>query len=122
MLIIPNAVFDKFIEFIREKGFSADVLTDYKKWLRYYLDFCDKYPVPDSKSERVRMFDEKLTEKEQTEKQSGGDRFSGWCVPFARRRRFPASGIPSLGGGDIFCSSAEFTDCEGFMSAAKSIG
>jgi integron integrase len=69
MLIIPNAVFDKFTEFLREKGFSADVLTEYKKWLRYYLDFCDKYPVPDSKSERVRMFAEKLREKKQTEKQ-----------------------------------------------------
>lgn len=63
MLIIPNADFDKFIEFLSEKGFSADVLTEYKKWLRYYLDFCDKYPVPDSKSERVRMFAEKLREK-----------------------------------------------------------
>ena len=40
--------------------------ADYKKWLRYYLDFCDKYQPPDSNSERVRLFIEKLREKKQT--------------------------------------------------------
>jgi len=52
MLLIPNAVFDDFTEFLCNKGFSGDVLPEYKKWLRYYLDFCNKYPVPDSKPER----------------------------------------------------------------------
>ena len=57
MLNISNAVSDKFIEFLGENGFSVDVLTEYKKWLRYYsLDFCDRYPASGSKSERVHMF------------------------------------------------------------------
>jgi len=30
MLIVPNAVFDKFIEFLHEKDFLADVVTEYK--------------------------------------------------------------------------------------------
>lgn len=65
MLPIPNAIFSDFTEFLCNKGLSGDVLTEYKKWLRYYLDFCDKYPVPDSKPERVRLFAEKLREKKQ---------------------------------------------------------
>ncbi|MEW6714380.1 MAG: phage integrase N-terminal SAM-like domain-containing protein [Nitrospirota bacterium] len=40
--------------------------ADYKKWLLYYLDFKSKYRLPDSKSEHVRLFVEKLQEKNQT--------------------------------------------------------
>lgn len=69
MLFIPNAVFDEFLEFLGKKDFSAESMTEYKKWLRYYLDFCSKYPMPDSTSERVRLFTEKLKEKKQNEKQ-----------------------------------------------------
>ena len=57
------------MEFLKGKGFSPGIFAEYKKWLRYYLDFCHKYPVPDSKSERVRLFAEKLEEKKQPEKQ-----------------------------------------------------
>lgn len=69
MLFIPGAVFDDFEGFLTNKGVSADSFPEYKKWLRYYLDFCDKYPVPDSKSERVRLFAEKLRQKNQSEEQ-----------------------------------------------------
>jgi len=34
--------------------------------LRYYLDFSGKYSLPEAKSERVRLFYEKLKEKKQT--------------------------------------------------------
>ncbi|MBI5755286.1 MAG: integron integrase [Nitrospirae bacterium] len=38
-------------------------------YCRYYLDFCGKYPLPDSKSERVKLFINKLREKKQTQEQ-----------------------------------------------------
>jgi hypothetical protein len=38
----------------------------YRKWLRYYLDFCAKHHPPDSRQERVRLFLAKLQEKNQT--------------------------------------------------------
>jgi site-specific recombinase XerD len=69
MLLIPKAVFSDYVVHIGQRGVAAAYFTEYKKWLRYYLDFCDKYPVPDSKSERVRLFTEKLREKKQSEKQ-----------------------------------------------------
>jgi hypothetical protein len=43
--------------------------ADYRKWLRYYLDFRGKYTLPDSKSEHVRLFIEKLQKKNQTHEQ-----------------------------------------------------
>jgi hypothetical protein len=40
--------------------------ADYRKWLRYYLDFRSRYSLPDSRSEHVRLFIDKLRQKNQT--------------------------------------------------------
>jgi hypothetical protein len=69
ILLIPNEVLTKYAIHIDKRGVAAAYFKEYKKWLRYYLDFCNKYPVPESKSERVRLFMEKLREKKQTLKQ-----------------------------------------------------
>jgi hypothetical protein len=37
--------------------------ADYKKWLRDFLVFQNKYPVPTARPEQVRLFVEKLREK-----------------------------------------------------------
>ena len=39
---------------------------NYKKWLRYFLNFCAKYPVPEARPDQVRLFIDKLREKNQT--------------------------------------------------------
>ncbi len=69
MLLIPNAVLTSYVEHLNKRGVATDRHGDYKKWLRYFLDFCDKYPVPESKSERIRLFCEKLQDKKQPDKQ-----------------------------------------------------
>jgi integron integrase len=69
MLLIPNAVFIQYEAILKKRRIASSRFAEYKKWLRYFLDFCDKYPVPDSKSERVRLFTEKLREKKQSEAQ-----------------------------------------------------
>lgn len=33
-------------------------------WLRYYLDFCDKYPMTEANADRARLFCEKLRDKQ----------------------------------------------------------
>ena len=66
MLLVPNSVFNNYLAHLKKRGLPVERFAEYKKWLRYYLDFCDKYPVPDNKSERVRMFTDKLCEKKQT--------------------------------------------------------
>lgn len=39
--------------------------ADFIKWLRYYHHFCEKYRVSMSNSERLRLYLEKLREKNQ---------------------------------------------------------
>jgi integron integrase len=67
MLLIPKEVFIEYIAYLDRRGIIAAHQGQYKKWLRYYLDFCDKYPIPDANSDRVRLFCEKLREKKQSE-------------------------------------------------------
>jgi integron integrase len=66
MLPVPVAILTRF-EAILEKWAVAPIQrADYKKWLRYFLDFCAKYPVPEARPDQVRLFIEKLREKKQT--------------------------------------------------------
>ena len=69
MLLIPNSVFVNFVAHLGKRGVAANCFTEYKKWLRYYLDFCAKYSITDPMSEQVRLFSEKLRAKKQTEAQ-----------------------------------------------------
>jgi hypothetical protein len=69
LLRIPNEIINKYVAHLNKRIISTAQLAEYTKWLRYYLDFCDKYPVPTNKAERVRLFCEKLKDKKQSEKQ-----------------------------------------------------
>ena len=87
MLAIPENVLARFNEVLYRKGISfvrADKLlysalkqravhetvhVYYRKWLRYFLDFCEKHPPPANKSEQVRLFIEKLKSKNQPPQQ-----------------------------------------------------
>ncbi|KAF0215357.1 MAG: integron [Geobacteraceae bacterium] len=66
---IPNVILTEYVAFLNRRKIPSARFTEYKKWLRYFLDFCDKYPVPSDKAQRVRLFCEKLTEKKQSEVQ-----------------------------------------------------
>lgn len=66
MITIPNEVFTKYSAHLASRGCPEEKFAEYRKWLRYFLDFCAKYPVPEAKSERVRLFTEKLREKKQS--------------------------------------------------------
>ncbi|ABQ27042.1 integron integrase [Geotalea uraniireducens] len=69
MITIPNAVMSQFEAILNKKEIQPSRYNEYKKWLRYFLDFCSKYPLPESKKERIRLFGEKLLEKKQTAQQ-----------------------------------------------------
>jgi integron integrase len=68
MLIIPDEILIPFDAIMRQKAIPQHLQPHYRKWLRYYLDFRVKYPPPDSKSEHVRLFIEKLRSKNQSQK------------------------------------------------------
>jgi hypothetical protein len=67
MIAIPNTVMNQYDAVLRTREVPTSQHSDYKKWLRFFYDFCAKYPVPDSRSERVRLFTEKLRAKKQTD-------------------------------------------------------
>lgn len=60
---IPDDILKQFNAVLNQKAVSSSLRDDYRKWLRYYLDFRIKYPPPDAKSEQVRLFIEKMRSK-----------------------------------------------------------
>ena len=69
MLAIPSAIQSKFEEHLRNKAIPDNVHGLYKKWLRYYLDFCQKYHFSDIDKNSLPRFIHKLQEKSQTKAQ-----------------------------------------------------
>ncbi len=68
MLPIPENILKPFDAIMEQKAVPPASWPDYRKWLMYYLDFRVKYPPPDSRSEQVRLFIEKLRSKNQSQK------------------------------------------------------
>jgi hypothetical protein len=54
---------------LTRKGITGNLLGMYRKWLRYYLDFCRKYHFAAQREESLPAFIEKLHEKKQSETQ-----------------------------------------------------
>ena len=48
MLSIPPALQAQFEKCLRNTAIPEKMHRLYKKWLRYYLDFCKKYDFPDA--------------------------------------------------------------------------
>lgn len=69
MLPIPENISVQFNNVLRQRAIPESFHVHYRKWLRYFLDFCEKYPPPEGKSERIRLFIEKLKSKKQTPRQ-----------------------------------------------------
>ena len=53
---IPEDILTQFNAVLTQKAVPSSLHNDYRKWLKYYLDFRVKYPPPDAKSEPVRLF------------------------------------------------------------------
>ncbi len=56
MLAVPSALQSKFDERLRIRSIPDNLHGPYQKWLRYYLDFCQKYHSPPKHDLRVRRF------------------------------------------------------------------
>src|SRR3989337_2554606 len=63
---IPYDILTQFEAVLKKRAVTVSRHENYRKWLRYYLDFRSKYSLPDSKSEHVRLFIEKLRKKNQS--------------------------------------------------------
>jgi len=43
MLVVPTEVRVRYAEFLTQRGVARIYVNKCQKWLRYYLDFCEKY-------------------------------------------------------------------------------
>jgi hypothetical protein len=69
MLPIPAALQASFEAYLRTGEIPETARSYYKKWLRFYLDFCHKYHFSPTHKESLPQFIHKLQEKKQTKMQ-----------------------------------------------------
>ena len=69
MKAIPLTLQKKFEKHLKNKEVPAKFQGEYKKWLQYYLDFCQKYDFSSTHHESLPPFIRKLQEKRQTKAQ-----------------------------------------------------
>jgi len=73
MLQISPKIRAQFDTMLIEKNIPKSAHTDYRKWLRYYLDFCHKYHFDNSKKESLPHFIKKIKDKRQNMGRKRGD-------------------------------------------------
>jgi hypothetical protein len=61
MILIPKTLYAQYLNFLKKNNVVAEQYQEYVKWLRYFLDFCAKHVITPDKSERIRLFTEKLS-------------------------------------------------------------
>lgn len=66
MITVPSDIMSRFQIFLDRKPVPKQFQAHYKKWFRYYWDFCHKYD-PIFKPESLHLFLDKLRQKKQTE-------------------------------------------------------
>ena len=66
MLKIPESVVASFGSFLTDRNIPSTSHGYYKKWVRYYLDYCHKYRFYYLNSDSLPNFLNKLKEKKQT--------------------------------------------------------
>ncbi len=66
MLSIPSKLQTQFEACLRKNVVPTHAHGLYKKWLRYYRDFCQKYDFPQEHQESLPHFLKKLQDKKQT--------------------------------------------------------
>lgn len=67
MIQIPPHLFSQYRTYCADNGVNDNEFADHLKWLRYFLDFCEKYRITGDDAERTDLFLDKLRQKGQSE-------------------------------------------------------
>lgn len=76
MLQIPQEINTEFNLLLDNRHIPKSEHNNFRKWLRYYLDFCKKYRFDGSKKECLSHFIKKLQEKHQSVNQQNQASYS----------------------------------------------
>src|SRR5262245_79123 len=96
MLNLPSALRTQFETCLRTAAIPKPAYAAYTKWLRYYLDFCQKYHFPHAQTESLPHFLDKLQEKKQTKAQQQQASHAVSLYYELMRVRDARSDVPSL--------------------------
>jgi len=66
---IPQQIKTDYDVLLKDKVVPENAHVHYRKWLRYYLDFCEKYHLKQLERGNLALFIKKLREKKQTPQQ-----------------------------------------------------
>ena len=66
MIKVPSQISSLFESVLEQHAIALAECASYRKWLRYYLDFCHKYRFNPAEEKSRGAFLEKLQEKRQT--------------------------------------------------------
>ena len=69
MLNLPSTMQTQFVVFLRNQAVPNEAHASHLKWLRYGLDFCEKYHFPQAQTNSLSHFLDKLHQKKQTHSQ-----------------------------------------------------
>ena len=69
MLQIPQEILSKYESLLNKNGIQKGKSFKYRKWLRFYLDYCFKYNKDNTDRKNLPLFINKLKEKRQTNEQ-----------------------------------------------------
>ena len=69
MLVVPGVLQNRFSEVLIAKAIPSSLHGAYRKWLRFYLDFCKKYTMKVEEQKSLELFIKKLKEKRQSSEQ-----------------------------------------------------
>jgi integron integrase len=69
VLKLPDTLIEAYRALLQGHCLPEATITEFERWLRYYLDFCSKYQITASSSQSIPLFMQKLREKNQPEPQ-----------------------------------------------------
>jgi len=96
MIPIPRNTLADFNDLLKRRKVPPILRADYRKWLRYFLDYRAKYPLAESKADQVRMFADKLRSKNQSPAQAeqAADAISLFFASEQGNKDIPSSAVP----------------------------
>ncbi len=65
MILLPDHLAARYQAYCRGCGIMDADRAHYLKWLRFFMDFCEKYQITSEPDERIQRFLEKLQQKHQ---------------------------------------------------------
>jgi integron integrase len=93
VLKLPDALIESYRTLLTGHALPAATVSEFEKWLRYFLDFCSKYQFADSSPQSIPLFMQKLREKNQPEPQRHRAAYAVWLY-FELLKKNVAAGCP----------------------------